>query len=262
MKSTANTEQHQLLLPSQEKLKSELCKQKLFGFAECYEEQCINPNLYQNLSFEERLNACLIRQEEYEKKKKCERLIKNANFKETLTINEIAKSPSKGLTDELLKIFSGTSWIEKGKNIAITGGCGVGKTTLACAIGRTLASHGISVLYYSTSDILIYIESAKDHLTRTRTYKKFAQIKVLIWDDFGLHGKYSDDERKILLEIADRRYGINSTIICSPFRKAEFCNLFPQNSGAEMLLDRLLHPCLEIALEGESRRGPKLQVEL
>ena len=248
-----------VMLSFQQELDSRLRGRKLIGFADCYREQFINPNMTQSLSFEERLGACLTRQDEYERNQLYLRLIKNAGFRDHLSLDEISKAPSKGLTLEILRELAGMSWIERGINIAVTGGCGVGKTALACAAGRSVARHGLSVLYMRTNDLLDHFKGIADHIAKGRAFKRIARFKVLILDDFGIHGAFSNDDVQILLDIADQRYGLNPIILCSQYRMGGFYSLFPKSSGSESLLDRLLHPCLEIALDGDSRRGTLMQ---
>ena len=127
------------LLSSQLDLISTLNQLGLYGMAENFRIQASNPNIYQGLSFEERLSDLTEAQQDHLRKKTLERILKNARLKSHMTLNEIAKAPSEGLTPQLLKEFSGIRWVENGINVAITGSCGVGKTALACAIALNLA---------------------------------------------------------------------------------------------------------------------------
>lgn len=140
-------------------------------------------------------------------------------------------------------------------NIAITGGCGVGKTCLACAIGIQAAVNGISVYYTRTSTLLSWINSKQDYLSKERALKKLSRYKVLILDDFGTDGAFSEEDLKHMALITDERYRLKPIVICSQYRAEGFYDLFPKSVGTEGVLDRLLNPCHEIALNGESRRA-------
>ncbi len=147
--------------------------------------------------------------------------------------------------------------MENGFNVAITGSCGVGKTALACAIALNLAQQEIQVLYCRTFELLIEIESKKeDFLARKRLMQKLSCFKVLILDDFGCNQKFNEEQKQILWELADDRYGAKPIVMCAQIRKKGFYGLLPTNdTGTESLVDRLSNPCVEIALSGKSRRA-------
>lgn len=245
------------LLSSQLDLISALNNLGLYGMADTYRTQAVNPNIYQGQSFEERLTDLLSAQQEYLRKRTLERILKNAKLKSHLTLNEIAKAPSEGLTPQLLKEFTGTRWVENGINVAITGSCGVGKTALACAIALNLAQQEIPVLYCRTFELLMEIEAKRtDFAARKRLMQKLSRFKVLILDDFGCNQKFNNEQKQILWELSDDRYGEKPIVMCAQIRKNGFYDLFPANdTGTESLVDRLSNPCVEIALSGKSRRA-------
>lgn len=245
------------LLSSQLDLISTLNQLGLYGMAENFRIQASNPNIYQGLSFEERLSDLTGAQQDHLRKKTLERILKNARLKSHMTLNEIAKAPSEGLTPQLLKEFSGIRWVENGINVAITGSCGVGKTALACAIALNLAQQEIPVLYCRTFELLMEIEAKKDDFgARKRLMQKLSRFKVIILDDFGCNQKFNDEQKNILWELADDRYGEKPIVMCAQIRKKGFYDLFPANdTGTESLVDRLSNPCIEIPLSGRSRRA-------
>ncbi len=245
------------LLSSQLDLINTLNQLGLYGMADNFRIQASNPNIYQGLSFEERLSDLTGAQQDFLRKKTLERILKNARLKSHMTLNEIAKAPSEGLTPQLLKEFSGIRWVENGINVAITGSCGVGKTALACAIALNLAQQEIPVLYCRTFELLMEIEAKKDDFgSRKRLMQKLSRFKVIILDDFGCNQKFNDEQKQILWELADDRYGEKPIVMCAQIRKKGFYDLFPANdTGTESLVDRLSNPCIEIALSGRSRRA-------
>lgn len=261
MEKKAKTESKagmQVLLSSQRDIIAKLNSLGLPGAAECYESQALNPGISGGLSFEERLQRCLEAEEEHERAMACERIVRKARFKDRLTLGDIAASPSEGLTREILQDLCGTGWIRKSVNLFITGGCGVGKTALACAIGYNLASLGISVLYFQTGDLHASLKCKSDYQARARAFKRLSSAKVLVLDDFGAGRKFDEDDEDLLLAIAEARYGAQKPlVICSQYMRNGFYDLFTGKAGAEGIMDRLVHPSYEVALKGMSRRTLK-----
>ena len=73
---------------------------------------------------------------------------------------------------------------------------------------------GISVLYFQTGDLLASLKCKSD-----------------------------EDDEKLLLAIAEARYGAQKPlVICSQYMRNGFCDLFRGKAGAEGIMDRLVHP--------------------
>lgn len=244
-----------VLLSYQSSLISKLHQLGLHGMAENYESQASNPNVYRNLSIDDRLADMVSAQEDYEHQRQCERIVKNARFRDRISLDEIATAPSDGLTPEILRELTGMAWVEQTNNLIITGSTGVGKTALACAIGYQLAEHGISVLYTRTANLLDEIGSKSDYEKRKRAMLRVDRFKVLILDDFAVAESFDEEKTRLLLDLTEKRWGLKPVIICSQYRLNGFYGLFPKGAAAESLMDRIMHPSIEIALSGESRRA-------
>lgn len=243
-----------ILLSSQSENYSRLCKNGFIGFAECYKKQSMNPSIYAGVSIDDRISECLTAQEDYTRNRQFQRILKNAKLPSNKTLDEVARDPSEGLSKEVLRSLTGTKWIERGINIAITGGCGVGKTTLACAIGIQVASLGLSVYYSRISVLLDWLGNKQGYVASTNAFNKLKSFQLLILDDFGTDRTFNGDELSNLLRISEEHYNKN-IIICSQYRTAGFQDLFPANVTSQSAMDRLLRPCNEIALSGDSRRA-------
>lgn len=252
--TTTNIITQGVLLTNQSENITRLCQNGFIGFAECYKKHCLNPTIYSGVSIDDRISECLTAQEEYTHNRIFQRILRNAKLPSNKTLDEIARDPSEGLSKETLKGLTGRKWIDHGINIAITGGCGVGKTTLACAIGIQMASQGLTVYYSKTSALLDWLSSKQSFSSRTFAFKKLKSYQLLILDDFGTDRGFTSDELADFLQLAEDHYAKN-IIICSQYRTDGFQDLFPSNAVAQSIIDRLLRPCNEIALNGESRRA-------
>lgn len=181
------------LLQSQANQIARLNKLRLRAFADTLQNQYENPNIYLNLTYEEKIEECIARQEEYQKQSRFNRLIKGANLSDKLTLNEIANTPSPGLTPDQLQLLTSKSWIEQPKTIIIQGACGVGKTCLSSAIGISACAWGYKVQSIRFSDLIEELVSLKFE-DRQKLEGRLNKINVLIIEDLGLQQVPTENE--------------------------------------------------------------------
>lgn len=109
------------------------------------------------------------------------------------------------------------------------------------------------------SDLSCIIE-AKDKFALSQFVDKLRRIRLLIIDDNGLT-KISDAVVAALMDIADVRYGIGSTIITSQLKKS-LMSVIDESPIRDALADRLFRDCdWEITLKGASWRGNNEEIK-
>lgn len=240
------------LFENQSNLLIKLRLNKLEGFAKELENQFLNEPVFASMSIEERLLLCIEAQETYAKQRRCATLIKNAKFKDNLRMSDLTLTKEYGLTDQIKASITSLQWVNKGVNILVTGACGVGKTALINAIGYNCCNNGITVKNFRTSDLFENL-SQMTALGKHRFKESLKRTKVLILDDFAIT-PFNEEQRKDLFDIIDDRQKIGSTIIASQLKKAIIQKVFGNDAKGESSYDRFINPCIEIILQGESRR--------
>jgi DNA replication protein DnaC len=225
---------------------------RLPAMAECFREQQSKSGIA-SLPFEERF-ALLVEAEWLNRlNKRNERLIKKAGFRIPAAIEDIDWHHKKGITKpEVLKLSLG-SYIKKALNIILSGPTGVGKTYLACALGRAACTQGFQVLYVRLPDFFRWTFAAQADGRKAPFRDKCGKVPLLILDDWGLK-KFSLEETGELSDLFEQRYGRASTIISGQVPFTSWHELFPDPTQADSILDRIVHTAYTYNISGESMR--------
>jgi len=181
------------------------------------------------------------------------RLIKAAKFRYQASFEEIDFEARRNLDKNLILRFSDCTWIEKRKDIIITGPTGVGKSFLASALGYQGCLHGFKVLYFNCGKLFPQLKFAKADGSYIKEINRIGKQNVLILDDFGLY-PFDAQSRLSLLEIMEDRHGRGSTVISSQFPTASWHEVIGEPTIADAVCDRVVHSAFRIELKGESVR--------
>ena len=144
-------------------------------------------------------------------------------------------------------------FIENGENIIFCGTPGVGKTNLAVSIGIEAAKHRYCVYFITFQDLISQLKKASAENRLETRIKWFCRYKLLIIDELG-YQKMDVDSANLFFNLIAKRYEKLSTVITtnSPFSK--WSDIFQEPVLTNALLDRLLHHCSVININGPSYR--------
>jgi DNA replication protein DnaC len=148
-------------------------------------------------------------------------------------------------------------FLEDHSNVVLLGGTGLGKTHLACALGREACLQKHQVLFSSTIDVVNRLSAAQSAHQLAREIKRYEAPRVLILDELGY---LPLDKRgaELLFQVISKRYERASTIITTNITFKEWPRIFAGDATmTSALLDRLLHHAETVVIEGESYRGSK-----
>lgn len=240
-----------LLQPTLDKLMA----LRLSGMADQLREQQGQPH-YQELSFEERLGLLVDQEWTVRRERKLRRQVKAARFRETAVLEDLDLAAARGLDRKLILQLAQGEWIRHQLNVIVTGPTGVGKTYLACALGRALCGQGISVRYVRTARLLQELTLAQANGSWSKSLDAFARIQLLILDDW-LRDPLKVAQTRELLELLDDRWQARSTLLVTQLPVAEWHQHLGDATLADALLDRLVHHAYKIEMKGESRRKLK-----
>lgn len=178
---------------------------------------------------------------------------KRSRIPQHKTIEEFNFSYQPNLNRQEIYRLGTCEFIRKKENIAFIGHPGTGKTHLSIALGIKAIEQGYTVLFSTLSEMMddLYMSRA-DNSLRLKI-RKYTKPDLLIIDEFGLK-KLSQTNVDDLYEVISRRYESASTVITSNKQFDEWGNILFDPVLASAILDRFVHHCNFIIIEGDSYR--------
>ena len=152
--------------------------------------------------------------------------------------------------DELLTM----QFVTEDTNAVFIGPSGVGKTTITKNLAYLAVVRGHTVRFVSASDMLSQLAAQESTSALSRRLRRFTEPQVLCLDEVGYlsyDARYAD----LLFQVITRRYEAKKPIIVTtnkPF--SEWAEVFPNAACVVTLVDRLLHRCEVIEIQGGSYR--------
>lgn len=144
-------------------------------------------------------------------------------------------------------------FIEEKSNIVFIGSSGVGKTHLATAIGIEAASQRISTYYINFAKLMERIKVAAKENRLEQIIKHYLKYTLLIIDEVG-YVPIDKDASYGFFQLIAARYENKSTIITTNQPFSKWMEIFGDSSITAAIVDRLVHHCNIIKINGVSYR--------
>lgn len=155
--------------------------------------------------------------------------------------------------DRVRELFN-LQFLERREDVIFLGPVGVGKTSLACALGHSACRAGRRVLFLRSDDLLKQIHQSRADNSTERVLRGLLAPDLLIIDDFGLR-RLSAQQSSDFYEVIIERHRRASTIVTSNRAIEEWIPLFDDPILAQSALDRLAHNGHQIVMDGPSYRS-------
>lgn len=224
-----------------------LCDMKLKVMAQMMSE---SDSELIKLSFEERLGIMVEKEWISRKNARIKRQLRKATLGINAFIEDIDYAADRTIDKKTILSLSTCLYIQQKLNIIISGKTGSGKTFLACALGDKACRHGHSVKYYRVPELLLDIQDAKVDNRYSKFMESLQRFKLLILDDLGIK-RYTLDESRDILEIAESRYNKTSTILSGQIDYTKWYDLFPNPTIADAIMDRVIHNSYILTLDSK-----------
>lgn len=144
-------------------------------------------------------------------------------------------------------------FIRAKSNVALLGPTGVGKTMLAVALAVAACQAGFSIYFTTLDDLVRRLRTAEATGRFNRQLQAFLRPAVLVVDEVG-YLPLDRAEANMFFQLITRRYERGTMIVTSNKSFTEWGGVLGDDVLATAILDRLLHHCDVIAINGPSYR--------
>ena len=145
-------------------------------------------------------------------------------------------------------------FIEQNTNVVFIGGVGLGKTHLAVALAHTACLHNVPTLFAPAVDIVNTLSAAQATNTLSKALKAYVAPRILLIDELG----YLPMDKRgadLLFQVISARYERGAIIITTNTAYKQWPRVFNNDATiTTAILDRLLHHCETVTIEGKSYR--------
>ena len=179
--------------------------------------------------------------------------VKDAKFPDLKLLADFDFKAQPALNEKQIKELAGLSFIDRKENLVLLGQPGVGKTHLATAIGINACQAGYRVLFISASKLMSRLSGSLYTETLNITLTDLAKYHLLIVDEFG-YLPVKEDQANAFFQLIARKYEKTSLIVTSNLNFDQWGKVLGNEVLAAAILDRLLHHCQVIQINGDSYR--------
>ncbi|MGW6413521.1 IS21-like element helper ATPase IstB [Streptomyces vinaceus] len=152
-----------------------------------------------------------------------------------------------------VKDLATLSFVEDKANVALLGPPGVGKTHLAVALAVAACRAGYSIYFTSLDDMVRQLKAAEDQGRLMSKLTSYLRPAVLVVDEVG-YQPLERAEANLVFQVISKRYEKGSIILTSNKTFGEWGQVFGDEVLATAILDRLLHHCEVVSINGNSYR--------
>jgi DNA replication protein DnaC len=169
------------------------------------------------------------------------------------TLDEYDFSIQPELEPRKIKDLATLSFVEAKANVAPLGPPGVGKTHIAIALAVAAFRAGYSIYFTSLDDMVRNLRTAEAAGRLTSKLGSYLRPSVLVVDEVG-YQPLERAETNLVFQVISKRYETGSIILTSNKTLSQWGQVFGDEVLATAILDRLLHHCEAVAINGPSYR--------
>ncbi len=186
-------------------------------------------------------------------KNRIKRHQKLANFPTIKTFDEFDFRFQTSITKREINEWLTFSWVEQRQNKILMGAPGVGKTHLSIATGFSAVHQGYKVIFYSMQQLMEDMIISDTEGKFDVFLKKILKFDLIIIDELGylpLKPIYAN----LFFQLINHCYEYRSIMLTSNKLFSEWGSFFGDTTIVTAILDRLMHHCEAIVLNGDSYR--------
>lgn len=221
--------------------------------------ELLERSVRENLPMNGFLELVLKSEQEFREERRVKNSLKLSGLPVGKSLENFDFAFQRGIPKDKIEMLATCEFAKRKENILLLGQPGVGKTHLAAGLGAKAIQNGFSSAYV-TADELIETLRKDDDAGKGRMFRRrYMTTAVLVLDELGFQALDRRDAH-LLFKVITHRYERGSTIITSNKNIREWPDML---AGDEILataiLDRLLHHCHVVQIDGKSFRLRNLE---
>jgi DNA replication protein DnaC len=169
------------------------------------------------------------------------------------TIDEFDFAFQPSLDARKVRDLATLQFVEAKSNVALLGPPGVGKTMLAVSLAVAACRAGYSIYFTTLDDLVRRLRDAEATGRFNRQLNAYLRPSVLLVDEVG-YLPLDRTEANMVFQLVSRRYERGSIILTSNKSFPEWGSVLGDDVLATAILDRLLHHCDVLSIDGPSYR--------
>ena len=167
----------------------------------------------------------------------------------------------RGVDKNQIDLLATTEFAKRKENILFLGPPGVGKSHLAQGLGIHAIQNGFSVTFTTADHLIEKLHRDEQNPNRRTHRRKFMSAAVLIIDELGFQTLDRSDAH-LLFNVISFRFEKGATTITSNKSISQWPDLLAGDEVlATAILDRLLHHCHVVNIDGKSFRIKAMEVK-
>ena len=152
-----------------------------------------------------------------------------------------------------VKDLATLGFVEEKANVALLGPPGVGKTMLAVGLAVAACQAGFSIYFTSLDDVVRNLREAEAAGRFAKKLQTYLKPSLLVVDEVG-YLPLNRTDANMVFQLVSRRYERGSIVVTSNKSFSEWGQVFGDDVLASAILDRLLHHCHVLSINGPSYR--------
>ena len=169
------------------------------------------------------------------------------------TINDFDFSYQPTINKQQILDLASLRFMDNKSNIIFMGSPGTGKTHLATAIGIEAASQRVATYFINFSELMEKLKQAAKENRVEKVIKHYLKYSLLIIDEIG-YLPIDRDAAYGFFQLIAARYEKRPTILTTNQPFCKWGDLFGDSVIANAIIDRLVHHCEIIKINGLSYR--------
>jgi DNA replication protein DnaC len=201
------------------------------------------------------IHRLLIQEQLYRQERSQTYRLKQATIPWDWTLKTFPFDQQPGVSKAQIQQLAGLSFLERKENIVFIGNPGTGKSGLAIGLLRQALLAGYRARFYHAQDLIDDLYASLADRTTPKLINHLCRYDLLLIDELG-YLTLKPEQVNAFFKLIGERYGRKSTLITTNLDYPEWYDLFQRKTLVDALVDRLIHHCVTIRINGPSLRVP------